>query len=320
MFSEIKKMLKSWTLIVAMAVGTGVYFIFGYVPALEQTGIVVGAFLSRVFPMFMFLILFVTFCKVDFRQMRPHRWQLRVCIAQIAMAVTTIGAILFFFNEGTNKILLESVLACIICPTAAAAAVITVKLGGEINSMTTYTLISNLIASVMIPVMLPLIEKEAGISFAEALLTLLREVAMVLVLPLVLAFIVRHWMPRLHALITSIRDLGFYLWALSLSIVTGVTVSNLIHSSASHHLLIAIAIASMLTCLFQFIIGKCLGRKYGTSINSGQGLGQKNTVFAIWIATTYLNPVATLGPGCYILWQNMFNGWQLFRTAKKQRN
>ena len=301
-----------------MAIGTAVYFIFGYTPALEPMGIIVGSFLSRVFPVFMFLILFVTFCKVDFHQMRPHRWHLRVCIAQFVMVIAVIGAILLFFTQGTSKVLLESVLACIICPTAAAAAVITVKLGGEINSMTTYTLISNLIASVMIPVFLPLIEKEAGISFIEALLTLLREVAMVLVLPLVLAFIVRHYMPRVHALITSVRDLGFYLWALSLSIVTGITVSNLIHSSASHHLLIAIALASMVTCLFQYILGKCLGRKYGMSVNSGQGLGQKNTVFAIWIATTYLNPVATLGPGCYILWQNMFNGWQLSRVNRRK--
>lgn len=312
-WSKVKGFLKSWTLIVAMGMGTAVYLAFAYVPPLEDVGRVCGAFLRAVFPVFMFLILFVTFCKVDFRQMRPHRWHLRVCVAQLVMVAAIIGAILLLFSRGTGKTLLESVLACVICPTAAAAAVITVKLGGEINSMTTYTLISNLMASVAIPVFLPLIEKEAGITFAEALLTLLGEVLTVLVLPLLLAFIVRHYMPRLHAFITGVKDLGFYLWAVSLSVVTGITVSNLIHSPVSHWLLLAIASASLVTCLFQYSLGKLLGRGYGASVNSGQGLGQKNTVFAIWMASTYLNPVATLGPGCYILWQNLFNGWQLSR-------
>ena len=37
------------------------------------------------------------------------------------------------------------------------------------------------------------------------------------------------------------------------------------------------------------------------------GLGQKNTAFAIWIASAYLNPLSTVGPGCYILWQNIID-------------
>ena len=33
----------------------------------------------------------------------------------------------------------------------------------------------------------------------------------------------------------------------------------------------------------------------------GQALGQKNTVLAIWMAVTYLNPLSSVGPGSYCL-------------------
>ncbi|MBF1126112.1 MAG: transporter, partial [Capnocytophaga sp.] len=52
------------------------------------------------------------------------------------------------------------------------------------------------------------------------------------------------------------------------------------------------------------------------SIESGQALGQKNTAFAIWIAATYLHPLSTVGPGCYILWQNIINSIEIWKKGK----
>ena len=46
-------------------------------------------------------------------------------------------------------------------------------------------------------------------------------------------------------------------------------------------------------------------------------LGQKNTVLAIWMAYTYLNPASAIAPGSYVVWQNIINSWQLW---KKRRN
>ena len=46
----------------------------------------------------------------------------------------------------------------------------------------------------------------------------------------------------------------------------------------------------------------------GTIIERGDHeelLGQKNTVLAIWMAYTYLNPLSSVGPGSYVLWQNI---------------
>lgn len=313
---SIKKFLKQWTLPVAIVIGSTTYLIFAYTPRLDAIGNYMLPIFVETMPYFLFLILFVTFCKVDFKEMRPCMWHLRVCAAQFLMVAIIIAITLLFYNGGIPKILLESVLACIICPTAAAATVVTVKLNGNLHTMTAYTLISNIVASLMIPLFLPMIEKEADITFIAAFLIILKKVVVVLALPLLCAYIVRHYLHKLYLFITGIKDLAFYLWASSLAIITGITVRNIVHAEISLSLLIYIAVAAMVTCLLQFILGKALGRKYNSSINSGQALGQKNTVFAIWIAGTYLNPISTLGPGFYILWQNIVNGWQLWRKEK----
>ena len=314
--SGIKKFVKQWTLPIAMVVGTTAYLLFAYTPQLSEAGDFLFPVFNESMPIFMFFILFVTFCKVNFHQMLPCMWHLKVCLAQLIMVGFIVCITLLFFNGGDDKILLESILACIICPTATAATVVTVKLDGNLNTMTAYTLISNIAASIIIPLSLPLLEKEADITFLSAFFIILKRVIFILVLPLLAGFVVRHYIHKLYVVIVGIKDLAFYLWAFSLAIVTGITVRNIVHAGISHTLLIHIAIATMIICLLQFVLGKYLGKKYNSSINSGQALGQKNTVFAIWIAGTYLNPVSTLGPGFYILWQNIVNGWQLWKKAK----
>jgi len=55
-----------------------------------------------------------------------------------------------------------------------------------------------------------------------------------------------------------------------------------------------------------------------SSITAGQAFGQKNTSLGVWMAQTYLNPMATLGAAAYILWQNIFNSAQLTLAAHKK--
>ena len=113
-------------------------------------------------------------------------------------------------------------------------------------------------------------------------------------------------------------NLSFYCWAISLSITTGITVKNIVHSSASIELLLLIAIATFVLCFVQFGIGRGIGRHMGEEVNSGQALFQKNTALSSWVAYMYLNPVASIGAGCYVLWQNIINSlelWHYRRTA-----
>ena len=54
---------------------------------------------------------------------------------------------------------------------------------------------------------------------------------------------------------------------------------------------------SLAVCCGQFYIGRRIGARCGDKIAGAQGLGQKNTVLAIWMALTYLHPHRLGGPG-----------------------
>lgn len=206
-------------------------------------------------------------------------------------------------------------MVCLICPTATAAAVITGKLGGSASSLTTYTLLSNLLAATVVPLLFPLVEPHANLGFFAAFLKILGKVFPLLLFPFFLAILLRRFLPSVHQFLIGLKDLAFYLWAFALAIVTGQTVSSLVNSEATISMEILIGLGGLLTCAFQFYWGKRIGTKYHDRISAGQALGQKNTVLAIWMAYTYLNPISSVAPGSYVLWQNMFNSWQLWKKS-----
>ena len=221
--------------------------------------------------------------------------------------------------QGDKLILFEALLMCIISPCATAAAVVTQKLGGNLEQMTTFTFLSNFLTVLLVPVCFPMIEKGADISFMAAFSKILYQVVILLVVPMGLAYIVKHFMKRLHARIIAVKDLSFYLWGCSLMIVTGTTVKNIIHAEASIVLLSAIALLGLVLCVIQFAVGRFIGHYFGKAQEAGQALGQKNTAFAIWLGITYLNPLSSVGPGCYILWQNIINSFEIWQERQKKK-
>ena len=312
------RFLKDWTLPVAIATGTVCYLLFYYVPALDEVGNALSPIFDVLFPVTVFMTLFVTFCKVDFYQMRPHRWHTGILIAQLLLVAVVVGVILTF-RQSTFKLFWEALLTCIIGPSASAAPVVVGKLGGNISTMTTYTLISSLASALLIPIVFPMLEPAADVAFLEAFLIILEKVSYVLLLPLVLGWIMQHYVKGVCARIAAMPNLSFYCWAVSLSITTGITVKNIVHSSASIILLLMIALGTFLLCWVQFGIGRGIGRLLGEEINSGQALFQKNTALSIWVAYMYLNPVSSIGAGCYVLWQNIINSFELWHYRKKSR-
>lgn len=313
------KFLKDWTLPVSMGIGAVTYLVFNYVPQLDGAAVFFAPVMEAILPLFMFLVLFVTFCKVDFHKMRPVWWHLWVSIFNLLFVGIVMVLILGLRLQSDKLVLMEALLMCIISPCATAAAVVTQKLGGSLEQMTTFTFLSNFLTVLLVPVCFPMIEKGADISFMAAFTKIFYQVVILLVVPMGLAYVVKHYMKGLHARIIAIRDLSFYLWGCSLMIVTGTTVKNIIHAEASIVLLSAIALLGLLLCIIQFAVGRFIGHYFGRAQEAGQALGQKNTAFAIWLGITYLNPLSSVGPGCYILWQNIINSfeiWQARRTGE----
>lgn len=303
-----------------MGAGALLYLLFAFTPQLDDMATAMGPFFATILPLFMFLILFVTFCKVDFRQLRPVAWHGWVALFQVLFIGVLMALMLMPSGEppAQAKVLMEALLMCCISPCATAAAVVTQKLGGSLEQMTTYTFLSNFLTVLLAPVCFPLIEKGADITFLAAFTKILHEVFLVLVVPMLLAYIVKHHLKGLHRRIVAVRDLSYYLWACSLMIVTGTTVKNIVHAEVSVWLLTAIALLGLLICVVQFAVGRFIGHYFDHTQEAGQALGQKNTAFAIWLSSAYLNPLSSVGPGCYILWQNIVNSVEIWLHRKKQ--
>lgn len=314
--------LKNWTLPCAIATGTVLYLIFAYTPALDGAARFFDPIFDTIFPFFMGMILFTTFCRVDFHKMRPAAWHWWITLLQVLLVALVAGLIMSMHMEGNDLVLMEGILTCIIAPGAAAAAVVTGKLGGDLETMTTYTFISNFVTAMMVPLVFPMIDQQVSIDFWAAFFSILYKVCLVLLVPMAMAYVVKHFMHRLHRWILSVPDLSFYMWGISLSIVTGSTVKYIMHAGTTLGFVLTIALISLVLCLVQFALGRYVGHFFGTTIEAGQGLGQKNTAFAVWIAYTYLNPLCSVGPGCYILWQNAINSIEIWhqRQLNEQRS
>ena len=316
---KLLRFLKDWTLPVAIAVGSVCYLTFWYVPQLDELGDTLGGVVDAVFPWMVFSTLFSTFCRIDFHQMRPHRWHIGVIVTQLVLIALNVWLIMLVEGNLWQKLLLESLLTCIIGPAATAAPVVTAKIGGNINTMTAFVVLSSLVCSLTIPTVFPLLERGAGLDFWTAFLIILQKLAIVLLLPLALGWFMQHFAKRICVWIVSIPDLSFYLWAVQLSVTSGVTVRNIVHSEAGLSLLLMIALLSLVLCFVLFAIGRGVGHWLGDNINSGQASFQKNTALSIWVAYTYLNPMASVGAGCYVLWQNIINSLELWKYRKGEK-
>ncbi|MCH5308174.1 MAG: transporter [Prevotella sp.] len=319
---QLIRFLKDWTLPVAILIGTVSYLTFYYVPQLDELGTRLIPVFDVVFPFFVFLTLFVTFCKVDFHQMRPHRWHIGVLAAQLLLIAANIGIIFWVkslhapYSALLSPLLWEAVLTCVIGPAASASPVVAGKLGGNISTMTTYVLISAFFTTLLIPLVFPLLEPTTEVMFFDAALFILHKVALVLLLPLMAGWLMQHYVKGICKRIVAMPNLSFYCWAISLSITTGITVRNIVHSEGSLSLLLLIALGTFLLCFVQFGLGRLVGRHLGEEINAGQALFQKNTALSIWVAYMYLHPVASIGAGCYVLWQNIINSLELWHYRR----
>ena len=310
------KFFREFALPCSLVLGAVVYLIFANVPFLEPFGEAVGPHVVRLMPVVLFCLLYVTFCKIEIKEMKPKTWHFVLQLIRTSLAALMVLAIYLFGSNYDTKLVLEGAFICFICPTAAAVAVVTEKLGGSIGSLTTYTVIANIFTMIIIPTLFPMVEKGADVSFLYMSMMVFRNVTTVLVVPLILALLSRRFLPKFVAQVKSVKDLGFYMWCFNLTILMGETLRNILHATVSGWILALLLIVPLLVCLIQFCIGKAVGRHYGDSISAGQALGQKNTIVGIWLTLTFLNPLAAVAPGAYVVWQNLVNGWQLWYKEK----
>lgn len=314
---QIIRFIKNWTLPIAMAMGVILYFVYVNIPFLEPTKPFVEHAVAIVQPLLIFLMLFLTFCKVDVSELKPCKWHWILLLIQ-SISFVLLAVLLYIFPDMPPRILVEGAMLCLICPTATAAAVVTGKLGGSAAHLTSYTILINLVTAFLVPLIVPVIHPQEGVGFVSSFLMILGKVFPLLLCPFILAVLLRYLSPKLHAFIGKYHGLSFYLWAVALTLAIAVTVKSIVHSDVSIWYQVGLAIVSLFACAIQFYLGKKVGGKYGDTISAGQALGQKNTVLAIWMGYTFFTPVTAVAAGFYSVWHNVFNSYQLYLQRKEE--
>lgn len=298
-YSEFLRKLKPWMLPLAMLCGL-----------LFHNAIEAVAFLT---PWLIFAMLFITFCRLEPKKMRITGLSLSLLAVQLGGAVAVYLALL-----PVSVDVAQGAFICVFCPTATAAPVITGMLGGNISRLATFSLVSNMAVAVTAPAAFTLMGT-TEIDFAESVSTIALRVLPLILGPLVTALVLKGVAQSVHRRISSSQSIGFYLWAVSLIIVVGRAVSFVMKEPPSRiPELVALALVAGVVCIVQFVAGRRIGRRYGDRIAGAQGLGQKNTVLAIWMALTYLNPVTSVAPAAYIAWQNTINSLQIYLKQKRE--
>lgn len=264
-------------------------------------------------PYLIFIMLFITFCRINPNELRVTNLSLSLISIQL------FGALALFFAISPLSVdVAQGTFICIFCPTATAAPVITGMLGGSVPRLATFSLISNIMVAITAPFLFSLIGS-TDMPIATSIATIAMKVMPLILVPLITALALRRIAPKVHAAVATRQSLSFYIWALSLFIVVGRAVSFVMNEPWEKvPEMIVIALCSLVACCLQFYYGRRIGRACGDKIAGAQGLGQKNTVLAIWMALTYLNPISSIGPAAYVAWQNTINSIQLYLHQKKE--
>ena len=301
--------------------------------------------LAPILPWLIFGMLFFTFCKVNPLDLRLHKWHGVVLATQVILSIATY-VVVYVLTE--NRYLAQGLMLCFIMPTATAAPIIAGKLGGSIQNLTTFTLLSNFATCLIVPAFFPLINPLGEKTFWPAFLLILSRIVPLLLGPFLLAWALRlvyKWRTkREFVLSTSLAQIPFYLWVASIVVLTSVVTETTINNYRVQMTnIIILLVLSFFACLLQFGLGKWIGYKLPaaskgrdyqdvlinpaaapktmagvSSITAGQAFGQKNTSLGVWMANTYLDPLASLGAAAYIIWQNVFNSLQLMIAAHKK--
>ena len=279
-------------------------------------GMIIGALLCRqivavdaftggyITPVMIFAMLFFTYCRVDVTKMRVTMMHFWLFAAQIVGAIAV-----YTLCQPLGQTIAQGAMICALAPIAMAAVVIGGMLGANIENMTTYSLLCNIATAFVAPFLL------SWVGNGECtLMQILQKVAPLLVAPFVAGQLCRLLLPKVAGWVADHSRVSFYIWLVSLVIVVGRTTAFVIdHIVTEARTEIILASVAGVICVAQFALGRKIGAKYGDTVAGGQSLGQKNTILAVWMAQSFLNPLSCVAPTAYIIWQNIVNSYQIYK-------
>lgn len=266
-----------------------------------------AASLNMLTPMLIASMLFLTFCRIDLRQMRLKWIHLWMLVVQIVGGVAVFLALRPLLGE----VVAQGAMMCVLAPIAMASVVIAGMLGANVAPMVSYSLVCNLVTALVVPPILHLFGN-GTCTFVE----IISRVAPTLIAPFVVAQLLRLVLPRAAEWFARHSSYSFYLWLFSLVLVMGRTTAFIIDTEADSFVEIELALVALILCIAQFRLGRYMGERSGDRVAGAQSVGQKNTILAIWMSLNFLDPISSVAPTAYIVWQNLVNSYQIYKKGK----
>lgn len=308
----------------ALITGVSLYLIYHFSPALRPVGPFCHAVASRGQTFLISVMLFLQYIRISPKDLRFHRWHVWALLFQVGtFALLTLAEVML--PPGNLRIIVESALLCLICPTASAAGIITERLGGSLPATMGYVVLIYAVTTLLIPGVVPILHPAEDFSFWAGVWRLLAKLFPMLILPGILAWIIRFCWPALHRALYSISHLSFYVWGVSLTLAMVLATRALVLSEPSAVLLGGIVAVSAGSCALQYAVGHWIGSRFpdpgrdtpqdkrSARITSGQALGQKNTGLLIWLGYSFMTPITSIAGGLYAIFQNIWNSWEIYR-------
>lgn len=249
-------------------------------------------------------------------QLKPHKSHWKILAANIVIGVVAWGGLLL----SGQTVLSGAAFFTGITPTASAAPVIIRFLGGNVSYVVVAFLITNVGISAALLGLIPLVTGNYTLGFFG---DVAGNLLIIMGIPALLALFTRKWIPSSREWPAKLPFLSFTLWLAMLFITAG-SASSFIRNTPDLPPMVLLEIAgiSLGLCAVNFIVGYFLG-EWRFRRESSQSLGQKNTMFTLYLALTFTSPLAAMGPTFYVLWHNLWNAMQMFfhdrRTVRRKK-
>lgn len=261
------KFLKKWMLPIAITLGAFLFLVLWFVrPLAENVEPGFSVFAKQIQPILIAIMLFLQFNRVSPHDLRFRKWHFVLLGFQIGIfALLTLLAVML--PDGNGRILVESAMLCFICPTASAAGVVTSKLGGSLSDTVSYVVMINISVALVVPLAIPIVNTASDVPFMTSFLAICMKIFPLLVLPLIVAWIVRYTMRRLQRWLMRYTEWAFYCWGVALCFAIYLATRALVLSGLSVWIVLLIGVISLVCTLAQFGVGRAAGRICASKVN-----------------------------------------------------
>ncbi len=256
-------------------------------------------------------MLFLSFLGMEFKPRSFSTGVLKVLAANLL-----VGFGVYFLLIGLDPRLAVSGFITAIAPTAISSTVLVGLIRGKVDFMAAAVLLTNVVVALIIPLVIPrMVGAELHISTWDVLLPVLYTVFV----PFILSRLAVYLPEKPLAGLMRARKFSFVFWLANLFIISAKASDFIRHSSSgSIGTLLLITLTSLVIWLINLLLGLWIGGPDFRQETS-QALMQKNNSFAIWVALTFINPLAAMGPTIYIFFHHTYNTWLIYRFEKRNR-